>query len=102
MTSNNTDHQQETSHEKGMFIEAAISTTSGFFPNEGYERIPVHQKIRVLLDKAAKELNLAGTDGWVASVNKNPINPDLSYVENGLSGTIEIDWGPHEGGGGNA
>ena len=28
------------------------------------------------------------------------LDPDRSYAENGLSGEIEIDWGPSEGGGG--
>lgn len=102
MTSDKAEHHQDSLHENAVFIEVAVSTTSGFYPSEGYERVPAHQKISVQLDKAAKALNLAATDGWVASVNKNPIRPDLSYEKNGLSGTIEIDWGPHEGGGGYA
>lgn len=95
-------HETKQPHDKDMFLEVAISTTSGFFPSEGYERVSTHQKVRVQLDHAAKTLGLVGTEGWVASIDKRPINSELSYVENGLSGTIEIDWGPSEGGGGYA
>jgi hypothetical protein len=28
------------------------------------------------------------------------IDPSKTYAENGLSGNVEIDWGPSEGGGG--
>ena len=31
---------------------------------------------------------------------KRQIDPARSYLDNGLSGTVEIDWGPSEGGGG--
>lgn len=101
MPSSNTE-QHQNSHANANFVEVAVGTTSGFSPTDGYEQVPVHQKVKVQLDKAAKVLNLTNTDGWVATVNKQPINPDLSYQENNLTGTIEIDWGPHEGGGGNA
>ncbi len=95
-------HGSEQSLEKAEFVEVAVSTTSGFFPNEGYERVPIHQKVKVQLSQAAKALGLVGTDDWIASVNKRPITPDSSYEQNDLSGGIEIDWGPSEGGGGNA
>lgn len=95
-------HESEQSHERAEFVEVAVSTTSGFFPNEGYERVPIHQKVKVQLSQAAKALGLVGTDDWIASVNKRPITPDSSYEQNDLSGGIEIDWGPSEGGGGNA
>lgn len=83
-----------------MFIEVAISTTSGFYPDVGYERVPVHQKVEVELHRAAKALELVDTAGWVVSVNKSPIDPSRSYEGNGLEGQVDIDWGPREGGGG--
>lgn len=84
------------------FIAVAISTTSGFFPATGFERLPIHQKVEAQLGKAAKALNLTDTTGWIATVDKRTINPQQNYEENGLHGEVEIDWGPTEGGGGNA
>lgn len=87
-------------HEK--FIRVAISTTSGFYPAEGFEQVPIHQKIEVLLKKAAEALHLTDTTRWIATIDKKAIDPHQSYEENGLNGEVEIDWGPSEGGGGNA
>ena len=84
------------------FIDVAISTTSGFFPATGFERLPNHQKVEIQLEKVAKALHLADTTGWIATVDKRTINPQQNYEENSLSGEVEIDWGPTEGGGGNA
>ena len=86
--------------EKDQFIEVAVSTTSGQFPDEGFKRTPIHQPVKVILDKAARALGLTETDGWVARVDDLEINPGQSYQYNGLSGQITFDWGPSEGGGG--
>lgn len=89
---------------KEQFVEISISTTAGFYPAEGFERVPVHQKVSVLLEKAQKELNIKDIAGWIATVTdgsgKRQIDPARSYLDNGLSGKVEIDWGPSEGGGG--
>lgn len=89
---------------KEQFVEVSISTTAGFYPMEGFERVPVHQKVSVLLEKAQKELNIKDVAGWIATVTdgsgKRQIDPERSYLDNGLSGKVEIDWGPSEGGGG--
>lgn len=85
---------------KDQFIEVAVSTTSGFFPDEGFERVPNNQPVKVLLEKAAKAIGLADTDGWVARVDDREVNVNSSYRDNGLAGQITIDWGPSEGGGG--
>jgi hypothetical protein len=89
---------------KEQFAEISISTTAGFYPVEGFERVPVHQKVSVLLQKAQKELNIKDIAGWIASVTdssgKRQIDPARSYLDNALSGKVEIDWGPSEGGGG--
>lgn len=99
-TKNEHTHDGDKKAEK--FLEVAISTTSGFYPETGYDRQPSHQKVEVQLQKAAKALKLADTAGWIASVNKTPIDTARSYEDNGLSGQVDIDWGPREGGGGNA
>lgn len=86
------------------FVEVSISTTAGFYPEEGFERVPTHQKVSVLLKKAQDKLGIKDVAGWVATVTdgsgKRQIDIERSYVENDLSGEVEIDWGPSEGGGG--
>ena len=85
-------------------VEVSVSTTAGFFPAEGFNHVPVEQKVEVELQRAQHELKIKDTAGWVASVNgpsgKRAIDPAKTYRENGLSGKVEIDWGPSEGGGG--
>lgn len=91
---------QNEDRNKDQFIEAAVSTTSGFFPDDGFKRVPINQPVKVLLEKAAKSIGLADTDGWVARADDREINVNNSYQDNGLAGQITIDWGPSEGGGG--
>ena len=103
----NTDQVQEGAAElehPEKIVEVSISTTAGFFPAEGYNRVPTHQKVEVDLEKAWRKLNIKAIDDWVANVNgpsgTRAIDPKKTYLENGLSGKVEIDWGPKEGGGG--
>jgi hypothetical protein len=95
---------EEAEHSGGHFVEVSISTTAGFYPAEGFERVPANQKIEVELKKAQDHLKIKDASGWVASVitagGKQAVDPNKSYLENGLSGRVEIDWGPSEGGGG--
>jgi hypothetical protein len=97
MASNEKPHENQ-------FVELSISTTAGFYPMEGFERVPVHQKISVLLSKAQKELKITDVAGWITTFTdgsgKRQIDAERSYLDNGLSGKVEIDWGPSEGGGG--
>ncbi len=88
----------------GQFVGVSISTTAGFYPEEGFNRVPLHQKVEVELQKAKEELDIKDTASWIATVTgpsgKRAIDPARSYLDNGLSGDVEIDWGPSEGGGG--
>lgn len=90
--------------EKKHLVRVSISTTSGFYPAEGFNEVRDHQKVELELEKAKKELKIKDTAGWVATVTspagKRTIDPAKTYNENGLSGEVEIDWGPSEGGGG--
>ena len=88
------------SNAKDHFIRVAVLTTSGSFPSEGFERVPINQPVDVVLKRAAKHLKLTDTDGWVARVDETEIDPTKNYRDNGLAGEITIDWGPAEGGGG--
>ena len=85
-------------------IEVSISTTAGFFPAEGFIRVPSYQKVEVELEKANRVLKIKDTADWVAAVTgpagQRRIDPAKTYSENRLSGKVEIDWGPSEGGGG--
>lgn len=97
--------ENEVGHQsRDHFVEVSISTTAGFFPAESFNRVPVNQKVDIELMKAKEALKIKDALGWVASVitptEKRPIDPGKTYLENGLSGQIEIDWGPSEGGGG--
>ena len=62
------------------------------------------KKVEVDLEKAGLTLNIKDTADWVAAVTRSSgrteINPAKTYSENGLSGTVEIEWGPRHGGGG--
>ena len=85
-------------------VEVSISTTAGFYPAEGFDEVPDNQKVEIELDKAKRELHIKDVGGWIATVTapggKRTIDPNKNYVENGLAGKVEIDWGPSEGGGG--
>lgn len=91
-------------HKQEHFVEVSISTTAGFFPAEGFNRVPVDQKVEVELAEAKRTLTIKDTTGWVATVTsptgKRQIDVTRSYLDNGLAGRVEIDWGPSEGGGG--
>ena len=85
-------------------IEVSVSTTAGFYPAEGFNSVPEKQAVEHELHKAKQALHIKDVAGWIATVvgpgGKRTIDPAKSYLENGLSGKAEIDWGPSEGGGG--
>ncbi|RDS84143.1 hypothetical protein [Dyella psychrodurans] len=85
-------------------VEVSISTTAGFFPAEGFNTVPLDQKVEEELHKAQLVLKIKDTSNWRVSVvgpgGKRPIVASRTYRENGLFGRVEIDWGPGEGGGG--
>lgn len=99
-----TDQNHEEAKHREHAVEVSISTTAGFFPTEGFSHVPANQAVQVELDKAKHHLHIKDTTNWIASVagpsGKRVIDPSKTYAENGLSGKVEIDWGPSEGGGG--
>jgi len=99
-----TDLDREEAKHREHAVEVSISTTAGFFPTQGFNHVPMNQAVQVELDKAKHALQIRDTTNWIASVagssGKRVIDPSKTYAENGLSGKVEIDWGPSEGGGG--
>ncbi len=91
--------EEEREHEKD-HVKVAVITTAGSWPKEGFDKIPGNQRVKVFLAIAARELKIVSVEKWVATVDGNQINPELSYFENKLSGKICIDYGPSAGGGG--
>lgn len=93
---------EEKQHEQKQeqHIEVAVVTTSGSFPAEGFDTVPIHQKVRVQLKKAVDKFGITDTSNWIAVVGERELNVELSYLENDLHSQVEIDYGPREGGGG--
>ena len=90
----------EHQHEKS--VEVRVITTSGVYPESGFDRVPEHQKVEAVLKKANEKLHIADTAGWIAVVGGRKIDIAKSYRDNALSGRVEIDWGPDHGAGGYA
>jgi hypothetical protein len=82
------------------FVAVTVFTTSGTFPAEGALRVRSEAPVRRILERAANRLELGDTSQWVVTVDGRDIDPDRSFAENGLSGAVEIEWNPREGGGG--
>ena len=82
-------------------VEVAVVTTSGRFPAEGFDRVASNEPVSNELKKAVKELKIVDTTNFIARVGGREIDPNKSYVANQLTGTVIIDYGPREGGGGN-
>lgn len=87
-------------HDDKNHVEVVVVTTSGRYPATGTDRNSVNQPVENVLKKAAKELHIVSTDNWIARVGGREIDVNKSYADNGLSGTVTIDYGPREGGGG--
>ena len=81
-------------------VEVTVFTTSGTFPEEGALRVPPVTVVKQVLARAAAKLDLTDTTDWVVTVGGRDINPNNSFTQNGLSGRVELEWGPREGGGG--
>lgn len=79
-----------------------VFTTSGTFPTQGALRVNAGELIASVLARAAVELHITDTTGWVAQVDGVDINPQQTFAQAGLSGEVDIEWGAREGGGGYA
>jgi hypothetical protein len=83
-------------------LDVRVITTSGVYPESGFEKVPEHELVKTVLEKADKKLHITNTTGWIAVVAGRKIDTNRSFRDNGLSGRVEIDWGPDHGAGGHA
>jgi hypothetical protein len=91
------------SQEHENHIGVAVLTTSGRWPTAGFEKAALNEKVRHVLQQAARALNIAGTEDWIATVGTQTLNVDESFRANGFAGgEVQIDFGPRQGGGGRA
>ena len=81
-------------------VEVSISTTSGRYPEKGFAQVAEDEKVEFILEKAGLTLDLKDTTDWGLNVAGRRIDPKQTYAENGLSGKVELSWGPKHGGGG--
>jgi maltooligosyltrehalose synthase len=86
--------------DKHKTVQVSVYTTSGAYPRKGSESVKADERVEKFLKKAQRELHLTDVNGWEATVDGNIIDPNRSYEDNHLSGTVVIHWGPREGGGG--
>jgi len=83
-------------------LDVRVITTSGVYPESGFEKVPDHELVKTVLERADKKLHITNTTGWIAVVGGRKIDINRSFRDNGLSGRVEIDWGPDHGAGGHA
>jgi hypothetical protein len=86
---------------KPKHIFVLVVTTSGTWPVQGFESVPVHQPIKDELHRATTKLGITDTTNWVAKVEGRELDVSKDYPQNGLHKKVCIDYGPREGGGGN-
>lgn len=77
-----------------------VVTTAGIFPAEGSKRYPATTAISKVLADAARKLRITATPDWVVQVGGVDFDPGLTLEQAGLSGSVTIEWGAREGGGG--
>jgi hypothetical protein len=93
--------RRERRHPREHHVHVEVITTAGTWPSEGFAEVNRNQVVKIALERATKNLEIKDTANWVAKVGSKEINPEQNYHAQGLSGHIEIDYGPRAGGGGN-
>ncbi|MBS0505257.1 MAG: hypothetical protein JSS55_15970 [Proteobacteria bacterium] len=81
-------------------VLVVVVTTAGVFPAEGAKRYADSTTVATILEQARKKLKITETPGWVAVVDNRDVDPALTLGQAGLAGSVTIEWGPREGGGG--
>ena len=65
-------------------VEVVVVTTSGSYPATGTDRVSAHQPVRNELAKAAHELHIVDTTGWIARVAAKAGPPPLCQRTSGV------------------
>ena len=81
-------------------LHVSVYTTSGPYPKKGTEVVSATDLVAEILKKAKHALKIADTSDWVVLVGGREIDPAKTYHQNGLTGTVTLNWGPRVGGGG--
>jgi hypothetical protein len=82
-------------------LGAAVITPVGTYPgDELFQRVLPGDRISAVLSRAATELKITNTDGWVVVVDDRDIDPNQTFHEAGLRCVVEIEYHKPEGGGG--
>lgn len=82
------------------FVHVRVVTTAALFPTDGYERVPDKQKLAPILQRAAAALGLTDTSGYIVTANGNVADPNQTFEMLGLTGQVDLRWGPEAGAGG--
>ncbi len=83
-------------------VNVAVITTSGRWPEQGFEKVASHEPVQTGLTRAEHAPKLVGVNDWLATVGDRELDRHQSFEHQGLSGQILINYGPRAGGGGNA
>lgn len=77
-----------------------VVTTAGIFPAEGSKQYPASTKISAVLADAAKKLKITAPPEWVVQIANADVDKELTFEQANISGSVTIEWGAREGGGG--
>jgi len=81
-------------------INVRVHTTSGNYPAQGQEKVPVTEQVQEVLTRAASKLELVGTTDWIVRIGDKVVPASSTYQQLGEHGDVKLDWGANEGGGG--
>lgn len=86
--------------DKPKYINVRVVTTSGTYPANGHEKVPLDEPVSAILGRVAAALGITDASVWVAKVGGRAVETGQTYAALGLKGEVKIDFGPNEGGGG--
>lgn len=81
-------------------VMVTVVTTAGTYPAEGAKRYPRSTRIADVLADAARKLDIRDSSTWIVTVAGHDVSSTLTFAQANLAGTVALEWGPREGGGG--
>lgn len=82
------------------FVLVSVHSTAGVYPAEGSIRVKESTTIANVIERARDALQVVPGTDWIIQVGTRDIDPSLTFAGAMLAGTVELAWGPREGGGG--